>query len=94
MPKAKFVLDTNVKSVILRKIASEVAKIGGTVALDSYYKDPNGGGGGVYGKGDNPVFGKSDPPKSIDAIINVATRAQIAESVVKVDNMMRKARRR
>ena len=49
MARTKFVLDTDVKSAILKKIASEVAKIGGTVALDSYYKDPNGGGGGVYG---------------------------------------------
>lgn len=93
MAKAKFVLDTNVKSAILKKIATEVAKIGGTVALNSYYKDPNGGGGGVYGKGDNPVFGKSEPPKSIDLVINVATKQQITEGVEKASEKMRRARR-
>lgn len=92
MARTKFVLDTDVKSAILKKIASEVAKIGGTVALDLYYKDPNGGGGGVYGKGDNPVFGKSEPPKRIDTVIDVATKVKITEGVAKAAEAMRRAR--
>jgi hypothetical protein len=90
MPKAKFVLDTDVKSAILKKIASEVAKIGGTAGLNSYYKDPNGGPGGVYGKGS---FGKSDPTVVIEAMIDVSTKERIAEGVAKAEELMRRARR-
>lgn len=88
----KFKLDATIKSSIIKKIAAEVALAGGGVALDSYYKNPNYDKGGVYGKGNDPVFGKSDPPKSIDVTINVSTRARAIESAAKAADKIRATR--
>lgn len=87
----KIQFDTTIRSSILKKIATEVAMAGGAVALNSYYKNPEYDKGGVYGKGD---FGKSDPPKRIDVVINVATRARALESAAKAAEKIRKMRAR
>lgn len=91
MANKSFVIETSVKSLILKKIATEVARRGGTVSLDSYYKDPNGGGGGVYGKGEDPVFGKSEPTKQVDLVINIANQATVRAGVAKAAIKLKKA---
>ena len=90
--KKKFKFEATIKSSILNKIAAERAMVGGGVSLDSYYKNPNYDKGGVYGKGDDPVFGKSDPPKSIDILIDITSRAKALESVAKAASKIRRAR--
>jgi hypothetical protein len=75
-----------VKSAILKKIASEVAKVG-TDGLNSYYKDPNGG---IYGKGN---FGKSDSTVVVQAVVDVSTEKSIAEGVAKAEQLIRGTRR-
>ena len=49
----------NVRHSVIKKIMSEARKKGPR-SLDNYYKNPDYGKGGLYGKGN---FGKSDDPK-------------------------------
>ena len=90
--KKTFRFEATIKSAILNKIAAERAMAGGGAGLDSYYKNPNYDKGGVYGKGSDPVFGKSDPPKIIDIPIDITSRAKALESVAKAASRIRKAR--
>ena len=87
MAKTKFVLDTDMKSAILKKIASEVAYIGNRRGLNSYYKDPGGGGGGIYGKGS---FGKSEPPRRLAVSIDLSTKQSIAAGVAQAARLIKK----
>jgi len=86
MAKTKFVLDTDMKSAILKKIASEVAYIGNRRGLNSYYKDP-GGGWGIYGKG---TFGKSEPPKRVAVSIDLSTKRSINAGVAQAVRLIKK----
>jgi hypothetical protein len=84
--KTKFVLDSNVKSAILKKIASEVAYAGSRGGgLNSYYK--SSGPGGIYGKGS---FGKSEPPQMHTVAIDLATKRSIAAGVAKAAKLIKK----
>jgi len=87
MAKTKFVLDTDMKSAILKKIASEVAYIGNRRGLNSYYKDPGGGGGGIYGKG---TFWKSEPPKRVAVSIDLSTKRSINAGVAQAVRLIKK----
>jgi hypothetical protein len=91
MAKTKFILDSNVKSAILKKIASEVAYAGSSRGLNSYYKDPNGGGGGIYGKGN---FGKSEPPQTHAVSIDLSTKRSIAAGVAKATKLIKKKKKK
>jgi hypothetical protein len=90
MAKTKFTLDTDVKSAILKKIASEVAHSSTSRGLNSYYKSSGGGGGGIYGKGS---FGKSEPPQMLAVSIDLSTKRSIATGVAKATKLMKKKKK-
>jgi hypothetical protein len=81
--KFKLKFDPDIKSSILKTISSEIAASRPDLKADlnQYYKDPGGGGGGLYGKGN---FGKSDPPKKQMTVVLTVGDARSSKEVTAV----------
>ncbi len=89
MAKTKFTLDTDVKSAILKKIASEVARLEDAKGMNSYYKD-GGSGGGFYAKG---THAKSGPPQMLEVAIDLSTKKSIAAGVANAVKLIKKKKK-